>query len=335
MPSHFAKLVYHSIHSPHTPQPPPFRFVTYPAVPNYKKSLQGQRRSLPATNMSISRKRKSPPSDDPQHSSVHSYNTAGSKFIPEEIYGKDFKLDSTFFDKGEFTHVPCPEFPFPAPCPQCGNLRVHAEQIFIAVSALCTPPGTKHWKIAIGVYFARNSHFNLGECVDDSNKCLARTQLHACLRALQETMDLKTNSFQDLEGVVIKTDSKYVVRHMTECIKKWRKNGFHNAKGAPVANADLFNQIDILIGQLNVQGIEVLFWQVERLENAEADALAGAAIRRTQQSQIPSQFLYSLGPHKVYSANDSHASVVTHKLPVRPLTAYPPGSFSSTSSYHP
>lgn len=281
--------------------------------------------------MSNSRKQKPPPSDDRQQFSVHSYNTAGSRFIPEEMYGKGFKLVSTCFDKGEFTHVPCPEFPFPAPCPQCGNIRVHAEQIFIAVSALCTPPGTKHWKTAIGVYFARNSHLNLGECVDDSNKCLARTQLHACLRALQETLNLKTNSFQDLEGVVIKTDSEYIVRHMTECITKWRQNGFHNSKGAYVANADLFNKIDILISQLNVQGVEVLFWQVGRLENAEADALAGAALRRPPQSQ----FLNSLGPHIVSSANISHASVASHRIPTRPLPAYPPGSFSSAPSYHP
>lgn len=167
--------------------------------------------------------------------------------------------------------------------------------------------------------------------MDDSNKSLARTQLQACLRALQETLDLKTNSFQDLEGVVIKTDSEYIVRHMTECITKWRQNGFHNSKGAYVANADLFNEIDILISQLNVQGVEVLFWKVGRVENAEADALAGAAIRRPQQSQ----FLYSLGPHKVSSANNSHASVVSHEIPVRPFPAYPPGSFSSAPSYHP
>lgn len=277
--------------------------------------------------MSISRKQKSP-SDDHQHSSVYPQNTASSRFIPEELYGKGFTLVSTLFDKGEFTHVPCPEFPFPAPCPQCGNIRVHAEQIFIAVSALCTPPGTKHWKTAIGVYFARNSHFNLGECVDDSNKCLARTQLHACLRALQETLDLKTNSFQDLEGVVIKTDSEYIVRHMTECITKWRQNGFHNSKGAYVANADLFNKIDILTSHLNVHGVEVLFWQVGRLENAEADALAGAALRRPQQSQFP----YSLGPHKVSSAKIPSVSVSSHKTPIRPFPAYPSGSFPSAPS---
>lgn len=273
--------------------------------------------------MANSRKRRSPPSGDHQHSSVHSYKTTGSRFVPEDIYGEEFQLVSTNFDKGEFSNVPCPQFPFPAPCPQCGKIRVHTEQIFIAVSALCTPPGTKHGKTAIGVYFARNSHFNVGECVDDSSICVARTQLHACLRALQETLDLKMNAFQDLEGVVIKTDSEYIVRHMTECITKWRQNGFRNSKGTYVANADLFIKIDKLTGHLNVQGVEVLFWQVGRLENAEADALAGAALRRPSQPQ----FLHSLGPHRVSSANIPHDSIASHKSPARVLPAYPPGSF--------
>lgn len=276
-------------------------------------------------------KQQPPPSGDHQASSVHSYNTADSRFIPEEIYGKGFKLFSTRFDKGEFSHVPCPDFPFPAPCPQCGNIRVHAEQIFIAVSALSTPPGTKHWKTAIGVYFSRNSHFNLGECVEDPNKCVERAQLHACLRALQVTLDLKMNAFQDLEGVVIKTDSQYVVRHMTECITKWRENGFRNSKGTYVTNADLFNQIDILTGHLNVQGVEVLFWQVGRFENAEADALAGAALRRPQQAR----FLHNLGSHQVSSASVPQSSVAAQQNPARPLPAYPPGSFSSVQPYHP
>lgn len=159
--------------------------------------------------------------------------------------------------------------------------------------------------------------------MDDSDKCLARTQLHVCLRALQETLDLKLNSFQDLEGVVIKTDSEYIVRHMTECIMKWRQNGFRNSKGTYVANADVFNKIDIITGHLNFQGVEVLFWQVGRLENAEADALAGAALRPPQQSQ----FLHSLGPHKV--------SVAPQKPPARNLPAYPPGSVSSEPAHHP
>lgn len=86
--------------------------------------------------------------------------------------------------------------------------------------------------------------------------------------------------FPDLEGIVIKTDSDYIVRHMTECITKWRQNGFKNSRESYVANADLFNQIDLLTGHLNVQNVEVLFWRVGRLENAEADALACAALCR-------------------------------------------------------
>lgn len=225
----------------------------------------------------------------------HSYKIAGAKFVPEELYGEGFKLDSTRYDKDDWTFVPCPEYPFPDPCPDCGKHKVHAEQIFIAVSAVCTPHGSKYPKAAIGIYFARDSHFNIGVCVAEPKLCHMKTQLHACLRALHETLEFKMNGFTDLEGIVIKTDSDYIVRHMTDCIVKWRQNGFKNSKGSFVSNADLFIQIDSLIGHLNNLGVEVLFWQVGRFENEEADALASAAICRTVQSH----FQQNMGLHRV------------------------------------
>lgn len=261
-----------------------------------------------------------------QHSFVRSYETAGAKFVPMELFGPNFNLDSTLYDNGDFTYVPCPEYPSPTPCPECGLLEVHCDQIFVSVSALCTPPGSETPKNTIGVFFASNSQFNLSECVEDTKICIARTQLHACRRALQAVFDLKMTVFPDLAGIVIKTDSDYIVRHMTECITKWRQNCFRNSKGAYVADADLFNQIDILTGHLGVQGVEVLFWRCGRLQNGEAHALAGAALRHPVQSNLQ----HTLGSHIVSTASD-HVPPQDHSAPTLP--AFPPGSFSSVPAY--
>lgn len=140
------------------------------------------------------------------------------------------------------------------------------------------------------------------------------------------------SAFPDLEGVVIKTDSDYIVRHMTECITKWRQNGFVNNKGTYVADADIFNQIDILTGHLNVQGVEVLFWRVGRLENAEADALAGAALGRAVQLQ------HTLGSHPASIPKTPQTPpnyVAPHDYSAPTLPAFPPGSFSSVPAYQP
>lgn len=86
-------------------------------------------------------------------------------------------------------------------------------------SALSVIPRSK---AAIGVYFTRDSHFNLGVCVDDPKICHMRTQLHACRRALHVTIDHKMDGFTDVEGIVIKTYSDYIVRHISDFIVKWR-----------------------------------------------------------------------------------------------------------------
>ena len=70
-----------------------------------------------------------------------------------------------------------------------------------------------------------------------------------------------------------------MVKGMTEWVFKWRTNGYRNAKGTPVINADLFRRVDQKVMGLNDLGVEVLFWHVPRSRNKEADALANAGFR--------------------------------------------------------
>lgn len=44
--------------------------------------------------------------------------------------------------------------------------------------------------------------------------------------------------------VVIKSDSEYLVKSMTEDVFKWKQNGYIDADGAPVACGMLFESID-------------------------------------------------------------------------------------------
>lgn len=46
--------------------------------------------------------------------------------------------------------------------------------------------------------------------------------------------------------VSITTDSKYVMKGMTEWIDNWRKNGFKTAQKKPVKNAHLWEELDQL-----------------------------------------------------------------------------------------
>ena len=38
----------------------------------------------------------------------------------------------------------------------------------------------------------------------------------------------------------VRTDSQYTIKGITEWIKRWKKNDYHDAKGQPVKNKELF-----------------------------------------------------------------------------------------------
>ncbi|CAG9939383.1 unnamed protein product [Clonostachys rosea f. rosea IK726] len=80
-----------------------------------------------------------------------------------------------------------------------------------------------------------------------------------------------------LDTVVIKADSEYLVKGMTEWVFKWETNGYKPANRKPVKNSKLFQELHALIKELNTSNVKVFFWQVPREMNKEADRLANEA----------------------------------------------------------
>ena len=78
-------------------------------------------------------------------------------------------------------------------------------------------------------------------------------------------------------AVVIYTDSQYVKNGMEKWIQGWKKNGWKTASKQPVKNEDLWQQLDRLAAQHQIQ------WQWVRghaghAENERADALANQGV---------------------------------------------------------
>ncbi|MCJ1449862.1 hypothetical protein MMC28_000190 [Mycoblastus sanguinarius] len=203
------------------------------------------------------------------------------KFLPLEIYGPGFDLDSTEWEFGSTTMVPCPREEHR--CKNCGTLSSHVGALIVAIDGACRGNGTARAQSAVGVFFGTDSPYNIGALLTKPTPTSQKAELEACLAALDTLLSIKVEntesdvSFEDLGQVIIKADSEYVVKGMTEWIFKWRKNGYRNAKGLPVTNAILFQQADATIFELNNLGVEVLFWRVLRSRNQEADALANSA----------------------------------------------------------
>ena len=84
-------------------------------------------------------------------------------------------------------------------------------------------------------------------------------------------------------SVIIHTDSQYVQKGMTEWIFNWKKNGWKTSAKKPVVNQELWQQLDALSQQFNIQ------WQWVKGHNGNenneiADKLANLGIQELQQA---------------------------------------------------
>jgi ribonuclease HI len=96
-----------------------------------------------------------------------------------------------------------------------------------------------------------------------------RMELTAAIRGLEA---LKRRS-----TVRVHTDSEYVKRGVTEWLEDWKRRGWKTADKKPVKNVDLWEQLDALLGQHDIE------WRWVRghsgvPENERVDQLANRAI---------------------------------------------------------
>jgi ribonuclease HI len=171
-------------------------------------------------------------------------------------------------------------------------LTYHQDAIIVAVDGACRNNGRPFARAGAGVYFHRaNWRWNKAVVLEDEYNTSQRAELFACSLALRLVKTLRGGNpvgrhrlrvcagpSRRLRRVVIKADSEYLVKAMTDWINKWRTNGYENCRGLPVTNADMFKHLDHTINELNAMDVQVEFWHVRREENREADCLANAAL---------------------------------------------------------
>ncbi|KAL8686828.1 MAG: hypothetical protein Q9218_006836 [Villophora microphyllina] len=178
--------------------------------------------------------------NQPDNAAEHHVDQYSRRVAHEEIWGKGVDIDSIIRE----CHNPnCPDYQnfTNLLCPRNLN-EWHSTDIAVPIDGACRGNGTNKARSAYGVYLTKTSPYNLKGVVAGTLHTNQRAELHACVIALA------------------------------------KKNGYKNAKGTAVTNADLFMEIDKLIDNLNELGIGVSFWHVPRVRNKEADLLANAAL---------------------------------------------------------
>ncbi|KAL1614498.1 hypothetical protein SLS56_012087 [Neofusicoccum ribis] len=141
-----------------------------------------------------------------------------------------------------------------------------------------------HAIAACAVFFAPRSPLNETHLLAANGPppTSQRAELMGGIKALEAAKRLAARpeewGYEDLNQVVIKADSAYLVRGATEWVSKWEARGWMNAKGTPVINQELFQRLEGCIRELESLGVLVQFFHVPRQQNQCADAAANEAL---------------------------------------------------------
>jgi ribonuclease HI len=127
-------------------------------------------------------------------------------------------------------------------------------------------PGPGGWGVVLR-YGKHEKELSGGE-TETTNQRMELTAAIEALRAIKRPC-----------RVTIYSDSKYVVQGMTEWIHNWKRNGWKNASKKPVANAELWQELDRLAAKHRVAWRWVK-GHAGHPENERADELACQAIPR-------------------------------------------------------
>lgn len=100
------------------------------------------------------------------------------------------------------------------------------------------------------------------------------TSNRAELRAVLAAIELRYWPGEGFAGIVIATDSEYVIKGISEWVPKWKRNGWKTAAGANVKNQDLWKRLLNKVEECEADGLRIQFFQLKREWNVEADECA-------------------------------------------------------------
>ncbi|KAF7527104.1 hypothetical protein PCG10_003305 [Penicillium crustosum] len=210
---------------------------------------------------------------------------ADRRFRAEDEYPTRFSLKEMEIDIGSWMCLACPTST--RKCLDCKQYEGHEDSLVIAIHGECLTEKNRK-RSAIGVFYGRGNAGNISGPIpgkDDHSHTTQIAELTACLRALRNATSIiekrrnmmrKGKVLMPLNTFVIKTDSEYLVRSLTEWLPKWKKNGWKTCKGAPVANTDMFKLAEAGITMVEMV-VQVKFWLVPKENNLEATCLAKMA----------------------------------------------------------
>lgn len=204
--------------------------------------------------------------------------------FPVEKYPKNFSMHEVEAKVGNWTYLACPDSP--VICEDCKNHPGHVDCIVVAIDSVHPGNPQTSKKISVGVFYGHENAHNFASTFEEEHPTAQVASLKACSAALSRTLMLqmmwKSEKAADMNGkkkswplhtIVIKSDSEYLVKGITDWLPKWKSNGWKGCKGQAVANETTWRLIDSMIEEIESK-TKVEFWLVGKELNERAHALA-------------------------------------------------------------
>ncbi|EFQ98592.1 hypothetical protein MGYG_08939 [Nannizzia gypsea CBS 118893] len=155
-----------------------------------------------------------------------------------------------------------------------GQPRGNSQPVVISVDGACRGNGREHSDAAAGVFVDHGSRFNESIPLNLDRPTNQKAEILAGIHGLSKAREMDGGPSRH---VVIKSDSQYMVKGVNEWSRKWESNGYKTVHGQPVANRELFQELNSAKKSLEQSGIEVDFQHVPREQNRDADRWANKA----------------------------------------------------------
>jgi len=140
-------------------------------------------------------------------------------------------------------------------------------------------------------------------------------ELMACAKALDWA--LENEPWENVSRIYIVTDSMYLVQHHTNA-QYWKRNGWRNIAGEPVANEDLWDKILKRVGKLSRVGLRVDFVYQKGKKTSLGKKVDKAAKAAAQRGGFDKDYGYQPGS---YSKSVVPGGAAAEKFPASGQTA--------------
>ena len=144
-------------------------------------------------------------------------------------------------------------------------------------------------------------------------------ELMACILGLKEAQKLEEIKNKKINGIVICTDSQYVIENCKRAIYEWSKNGYKKSSGAPVSNTTLWK--DLIREMKKLPPIE--FEKVKAHKSNDDNNAVDAGAKKSGENPIKKTIYTQIVRKKISKQKTQSGSVEMNgqKIKIRIITS--------------